>query len=284
MTTFRVQEVIADETGGRVPRHLDVELQEDLVEQCIPGDVVTIGGIVRYTKCESAGRKTKRTLYQLYLSANSMVKAGSGMDANGADHGDHGEEEENHKLVQEFTRRDFKFINKLVNEQDTFKCLVNSLCPSIYGHEIVKAGLLLAMVGGNTRSIGSSGMANENDKKENHKDNDGDNGHEGNTVDEEGDCKMSEIGPMAHRRISEGSGHGDGERVNPYKWIDDAAENVSGLHIRGDIHMLIVGDPGLGKSQMLRAVSQIAPRGVYVSGNTTTVAGLTVTMVFPNYF
>ena len=43
--------------------------------------------------------------------------------------------------------------------------------------------------------------------------------------------------------------------------------------------MLIVGDPGLGKSQMLRAIARIAPRGVYVSGNTTSIAGLTVTMV-----
>ena len=42
--------------------------------------------------------------------------------------------------------------------------------------------------------------------------------------------------------------------------------------------MLIVGDPGLGKSQMLQAAANIAPRGVYVSGNTTTISGLTVTL------
>lgn len=34
----------------------------------------------------------------------------------------------------------------------------------------------------------------------------------------------------------------------------------------------------LGKSQMLRSVSEIAPRSVYVCGNTTTATGLTVTM------
>ncbi len=33
------------------------------------------------------------------------------------------------------------------------------------------------------------------------------------------------------------------------------------LRIRGDSHVLIVGDPGLGKSQMLRAISAVAPRG-----------------------
>ena len=48
---------------------------------------------------------------------------------------------------------------------------------------------------------------------------------------------------------------------------------------RADSHVLVVGDPGLGKSQMLRAVSMVAPRAVYVGGNTTTTTGLTVTMV-----
>ncbi|CAK4663981.1 unnamed protein product [Aphanomyces euteiches] len=48
---------------------------------------------------------------------------------------------------------------------------------------------------------------------------------------------------------------------------------------RSDSHVLLVGDPGLGKSQMLRAVSMITPRGIYVGGNTATTTGLTVTMV-----
>lgn len=42
--------------------------------------------------------------------------------------------------------------------------------------------------------------------------------------------------------------------------------------------ILIVGDPGLGKSQMLTSCANIAPRGVFVTGNTTTSSGLTVTM------
>lgn len=40
-----------------------------------------------------------------------------------------------------------------------------------------------------------------------------------------------------------------------------------------------VGDPGLGKSQLLQAASSVAPRGLYVCGNTTTTAGLTVAVV-----
>ena len=39
-----------------------------------------------------------------------------------------------------------------------------------------------------------------------------------------------------------------------------------------------MGDPGLGKSQLLSAAVKLAPRGVYVTGNTSTKAGLTVTI------
>ena len=40
----------------------------------------------------------------------------------------------------------------------------------------------------------------------------------------------------------------------------------------------MVGDPGLGKSQMLLSCASVAPRGVFVTGNSTTASGLTVTL------
>ncbi len=49
--------------------------------------------------------------------------------------------------------------------------------------------------------------------------------------------------------------------------------------IRGDIHILLVGDPGTAKSQLLEYISRLAPRGVYASGKSTTAAGLTAAAV-----
>jgi replicative DNA helicase Mcm len=49
--------------------------------------------------------------------------------------------------------------------------------------------------------------------------------------------------------------------------------------LRGDIHILIVGDPGMGKSQMLKYVSKLAPRSIYTSGKGTSGAGLTAAAV-----
>ncbi len=51
-----------------------------------------------------------------------------------------------------------------------------------------------------------------------------------------------------------------------------------GSSIRSNSHILIVGDPGMGKSQMLNAATQLAARSVYVGGNTASTTGLTVTL------
>ena len=56
-------------------------------------------------------------------------------------------------------------------------------------------------------------------------------------------------------------------------------ELPDGTRIRGDIHMLMMGDPGLAKSQLLRSASRIAPRGVMATGKSTSAAGLTAAAV-----
>jgi replicative DNA helicase Mcm len=48
---------------------------------------------------------------------------------------------------------------------------------------------------------------------------------------------------------------------------------------RGDINVLLVGDPGTAKSEMLKFAAKIAPRGLYTSGRGTTAAGLTAAVL-----
>lgn len=52
-----------------------------------------------------------------------------------------------------------------------------------------------------------------------------------------------------------------------------------GTRLRGAIHILLLGDPGIAKSQLLRYIVKLAPRGIYVSGKSTTSNGLTASVV-----
>ncbi len=56
-------------------------------------------------------------------------------------------------------------------------------------------------------------------------------------------------------------------------------EMPDGTITRGDIHILLVGDPGTAKSQLLRYISDLSPRGMYASGKGSTGAGLTAAAV-----
>lgn len=53
---------------------------------------------------------------------------------------------------------------------------------------------------------------------------------------------------------------------------------ADGTRMRGDIHLLLIGDPSLGKTAMLKLVSKLMPRGRYVSGKGVTGVGLTASV------
>lgn len=202
--TIKVQELMSGDQreSGRIPRTIECELTQDLVDSCVPGDMVTITGVIKVSNEEGSSRNKKdKCMFLLYIQANSVSNS-KGQKSKAVS------ESEGQGPSVEFSIKDLYAIQEIQAQEDLFKLIVNSLCPVIYGHLLVKAGLALALFGG---------------------------------------CQ---------------------------KYVDDKNR----IPIRGDPHMLIVGDPGLGKSQMLQAVCNVAPRGVYVCGNTTTTSGLTVSL------
>jgi len=52
-----------------------------------------------------------------------------------------------------------------------------------------------------------------------------------------------------------------------------------GVKSRGDIHVLLIGEPGTGKSQLLKFTGELSPKGRYVVGKSSTGAGLTASVV-----
>ncbi|XP_058037120.1 DNA helicase MCM8 isoform X5 [Ahaetulla prasina] len=216
--SIKIQEHMSDDQreAGRIPRTIECELVHDLVDSCVPGDVITVAGIVKVSNTEEGASRNKndKCVFLLYIEANSISNT-KGQKIKNYEHG------LNQQGCMEFSLKDLYAVQEIQAEENLFKLIVSyhlclllihlkssSLCPTIYGHEMVKAGLVLALFGG---------------------------------------CQ---------------------------KYMDDKNR----IPIRGDPHLLMVGDPGLGKSQMLQAVCNIAPRGVYVCGNATTTSGLTVTL------
>lgn len=58
-----------------------------------------------------------------------------------------------------------------------------------------------------------------------------------------------------------------------------AREFPDGSRRRGDSHVLLLGDPGCGKSSLLKAVADLAPKSQYASGKGATASGLTAAAV-----
>ena len=105
--------------------------------------------------------------------------------------------------IVDLTDEDREKIQKLGKSPDIVQKIINSIAPSIYGHQFVKKALALAMFGGMSKDVGGK-----------------------------------------HR-------------------------------IRGDINVLLLGDPGTAKSQFLKYIEQVFHRCVYTTGKGASAVGLT---------
>jgi replicative DNA helicase Mcm len=64
-----------------------------------------------------------------------------------------------------------------------------------------------------------------------------------------------------------------------YLLFGGVPKHLTDISIRGELNILLIGDPGTAKSQLLRYIPRIAPRGLYTSGRGTTAAGLTAAVL-----
>eukprot|EP00804_Cyclotella_cryptica_P006578 CCRYP_008567-RA/>CCRYP_008567-RA protein AED:0.17 eAED:0.17 QI:0/0.6/0.5/1/0.6/0.5/6/149/788 len=170
---------------GRVPRTKEVVFLDDLVDIARPGEEVEVTGIFCHSYDSYLTQRSGFPVFQTYVSANHIRK------------------KEDASSASNLSEADRKQILDLASDPNIGKRIVQSIAPSIYGHEHVKMALAMALFGAVPKNV--------DDK---------------------------------HR-------------------------------IRGDVNVLILGDPGTAKSQMLKYAESTAPRAVYSTGKGASAVGLT---------
>ncbi|KAA1106205.1 MCM DNA helicase complex subunit [Puccinia graminis f. sp. tritici] len=185
--TVAIQEMPERAPAGQLPRSVEVVMDDDLVDNCKPGDRVQLVGMYRSLGAKGAGGGS--ATFKTLIVANNVVllssKAGGGI------------------AQVQLTELDLRNIKKVAKRRGVIKLLAESLAPSIFGHEHIKKAVLLLLLGGLEKNL------------------------------------------------------------------------TNGTHIRGDINMLMVGDPSTAKSQMLRFVLNTAPLAIATTGRGSSGVGLT---------
>jgi replicative DNA helicase Mcm len=172
---------------GRMPRKLDCIVREDLTEKAVPGNHVEVTGFLQALP-ERTREGQRRTVFRKVFVVNYLEVRQKGVEE------------------IELSEEEIQKIKELSKDPHLREKLIKSIAPNIYGHEQVKEGILLQLMG------------------------------------------------------------------------SDPVE-LEEARIRGDLHILICGDPGCAKSALLKWVSNVAPRGLYTSAVKSTAAGLTATAV-----
>ena len=305
---------IRDETDTRAPRTFEFEVQGNMVNKCcIAGDIVNIIGIVKISSDKSRASFGKEIgVHHLYIDANSVTKcsATGKLDitqfnsqtqqvANNSNNNlsmnllSHSQSQlninniyTNHRTIPQsqpivphstttpsthlsalppaaaaavvvpssssslhttiipahtshnFTPTELEMIRNIALSPQCFALLTASLCPDIYGHELVKAGFLLSLFGGTVKFSSSSSTTTSNNNNNNN----------------------------------------NNSTNNNMTMTTATRKDENEMPVRSDIHLLVVGDPGMGKSQLLRAVSNLSNRSVLVTGHSVSTAGLTASL------
>jgi len=84
------------------------------------------------------------------------------------------------------------------------------------------------------------------------------------------------VGRLAQAIAPEIYGHEDIKRALILQLVSGCTRQLpDGVRLRGDLNVLLLGDPGVAKSQLLKHTSTIAPRAVYTTGKGSSGVGLT---------
>lgn len=270
---------------GSIPRSVLIKLTRDLVDSCRPGDDIWVTGnlLAQWPRGSKVGA---------VCDASAVIRAHSIRVVNTADHSAWrqgsssssagvvgGVEDGGRKYRAEFD----EFWSREENQKRPIAArnfIIRAVCPKLYGMLAVKLALLIVLIGGTSDvgdggetggqrdrsiSVGSTDAAQWNGSTDDSSDDD---------LPEQfvlGDGSARATRPMSSKSQyshEENGGLGRGKRPAAVQ-----------IRRRAQSHILLVGDPGCGKSQFLRFAAALSPRSVLTTGTGCSSAGLTCAAV-----
>jgi DNA replication licensing factor MCM4 len=315
---IRLQETPDEIPAGETPHTVTLFAFDDLVDTVRPGDRIEVTGIFRAIPSRSNPRmRSVKSIYKTYIDAIHFRRADQGEDkamvgddpnyqvgsidrteervtataghgdldtSGGTSSGGGGSGGVGSSSLGDSAQKQFspamiaKFQAFAWHQGNPYERLVKSFAPSIWEMDDVKRGLLCLLFGGTirkgskkqrqkrARKSGAGGQGAEERKRRTTGDGVG---YQGEDFE---DDYMDETGA--------GAEGGEDDEEDEEEDEDSMREDTKGgVHQRGDINVLLCGDPGTSKSQLLAYVHKLTPRGIYTSGKGSSAVGLTASVM-----
>jgi len=139
------QEPLERTRGGAPASHVEVWIEDDLVNTISPGQRVEITGVLRIRPFNESKGQTSRTVYSKFLDAVHFRRV----------------EKEFEEV--DIKKEDEEEILALSKDPTIYQKIIGSIAPSIYGHDEVKEALALQLFGGTPNKMLSDGGAIRSD-------------------------------------------------------------------------------------------------------------------------
>ena len=138
---IQVQEPLEKLRGGAPASHINLRVEDDLVNQIVPGDNITVSGILRIIP----PAKGKGDTYSMYIDVVHMQK----------------QKREFEEI--ELTREEEAQIRELAKDPKLYEKIIGSVAPALYGYNEVKEGIMLQLFGGTPNLVQPGGGPIRND-------------------------------------------------------------------------------------------------------------------------